>query len=145
MTHVPCEGGSQAVTDLVGGQVPLLFPSRPTAIPFVQSGKINALAVTSSVRASALPDVRTVAEQGLAGFEASVWFAMVGPAKLPADIVARVDAARNAALADPGVQATIRKQGDEPQPGSAADLGRNIRTDSDRWAKVVRDAKIAFE
>jgi tripartite-type tricarboxylate transporter receptor subunit TctC len=88
---------------------------------------------------------QAVAEQGLAGFEAGVWCAMVGPAKLPAEIVVRVDAARNAALADPGVQAAIRKQGDEPQPGSAADPGRQIRTDSDEWAKVVRDARIAFE
>jgi tripartite-type tricarboxylate transporter receptor subunit TctC len=145
MTHVPYKGGSQAVTDLVGGQVPLLFSSMATAIPFVQGGKINALAVTSSTRASALPDVSTVAEQGLAGFEASVWFAMVGPARLPADIVARVNAAQNAALADPAVQAAIRKQGYEPQPGSPADLARQIRLDSDKWGKVIRDAKIAFD
>jgi tripartite-type tricarboxylate transporter receptor subunit TctC len=145
MTHVPYKGGSQAVTDLVGGQVPLLFSSMATAIPFVQGGKINALAVTSSTRAAALPDVPTVAEQGLAGFEASVWFAMVGPAKLPADIVARVNAAQNAALADPAVQAALRRQGYDAQPGSPADLARQIRADGDKWARVIRDAKIAFD
>jgi tripartite-type tricarboxylate transporter receptor subunit TctC len=145
MTHVPYKGGSQAVTDLVGGQVPLLFSSMATAIPFVQGGKIHALGVTSAARASARPDVPTVAEQGLPGFEASVWFAMVGPAKLPGEVVSKVSAALNTALADRQVQDAIRKQGYEPQPGSAADLARQIRTDSDKWAKVIRDARIAFE
>lgn len=145
LTHVPYKGGSQAVTDLVGGQVPLLFSSMATAIPFVQSGKIVPIAVTSATRASALPEVRTVAEQGLPGFEASLWFAMVGPAKLPPDIVAKINAAQNAALNDPAVQAAIRKQGYEPQPGSPADLSKQLRADYDKWGKVIRDAKISFD
>ncbi len=144
MTHVPYKGGSQAVADLAGGQVPLLFSSMGTAIPFVQSGKIKALGVTSLSRASGLPDVPTVAEQGLAGFEASVWFAMVGPAKLPAEIVAKVNAALSAALAEKGVQDAIRKQGYEPVPGSPADMARQIRIDYDKWGKVIRDANISF-
>ncbi len=135
----------QAMAGVRMTHVPLLFSSMATAIPFVQGGKINALAVTSTIRAAALPDVPTVAEQGLAGFEASLWFGMVGPARLPADIVARVNAAQNAALADPAVQAAIRKQGYEAQPGSPADLARPIRGDGEKWARVIRDAKIAFD
>lgn len=144
MTHVPYKGGSQAVADLIGGQVPLLFSSMATAIPHVKTGKIKAIAVTSSTRASALPDVPTVAEQGLPGFEASVWFAMVGPAGLPAEIVARVNEAMNAALNDPAVQEAVRKQGYEPAPGSADAFAKRIRADYEKWGKVIRDANISF-
>ncbi len=145
MNHVPYKGGSQAVADLVGGQVPLLFSSMATAIPFVQSGKIRALAVTSDKRASALPDVPTIAEQGFPGFEASVWFALVGPARLPAEIVAKANAAMNSALAEKGVQDAIRKQGYEPLPGTPADLARSIRSDYEKWGRLIRDRKISFE
>lgn len=144
MTHVPYKGGSQAVADLIGGQVPLLFSSMATAIPHVKTGKIKAIAVTSSTRASALPDVPTVAEQGLPGFEASVWFAMVGPAGLPAEIVARVNEAMNAALNDPAVQEAVRKQGYEPAPGSVKAFADRIRADHEKWGKVIRDANISF-
>jgi tripartite-type tricarboxylate transporter receptor subunit TctC len=144
LIHVPYKGGNQAVTDLVGGQIPLLFSSMATAIPYVQSKKIKAIAVTYPTRASALPDTPTVAESGLAGFDASVWFAMVGPANLPDDIVAKTNQALNAALAEPGVQESLRKQGYEPVMGSAADLAKQIRADYDKWGKVIRDAKISF-
>lgn len=144
MEHVPYKGGSQAAADLIGGQVPLLFSSMATAIPHVQTGKMKAIAVTSLTRASALPEVRTVAEQGLPGFEASVWFAMVGPAKLPEEVVARVNGAINAALADPKVQDAIRRQGYEPVSGPPGGLAAQIRADHEKWGKVIRDAKIVF-
>jgi tripartite-type tricarboxylate transporter receptor subunit TctC len=145
MTHVPYKGGSQAVADLVGGQIPLLFSSMATAIPHVESGKIRAIAVTSAARAWALPDVKTVAEQGLPGFEASVWFSMLGPAKLPNEIVTKVNQALNEALKDPKVQESIRKQGYEPQPGTPEDFAKQIRADYEKWGKVIRDANIKFE
>lgn len=144
MEHVPYKGGSQAAADLIGGQVPLLFSSMATAIPHVQTGKMKAIAVTSLTRASALPDVPTVAEQGLPGFEASVWFAMVGPANLPAEIVAKVNRAINAALADPKVQDSIRRQGYEPVSGPPDGLAAQIRADHEKWGRVIRDAKIVF-
>ncbi|MFM1990754.1 MAG: hypothetical protein RJA99_3711 [Pseudomonadota bacterium] len=145
LTHAPYKGGNQAVADLAGGQVPLLFSSMSTAIPFVQQGKIVALGVTSATRASALPEVPTVAEQGLPGFEATLWFGLVGPAKLPAEVVTKSHAALTAALADRAVQDAIRRQGYEPVPGSTAEFAARIRADADKWAKVVRDAKIAFD
>ncbi len=144
MVHVPYKGGSQAVTDLVGGQVPLLFSSMATAIPHVQNGKIKAIAVTSTKRASALPDTPTVAEAGLAGFDASVWFALVGPAKLPSDIVTKANQALNAALAEPAVQEAIRRQGYDPVAGSPAEFAERLRADYEKWGKVIRDAKISF-
>jgi tripartite-type tricarboxylate transporter receptor subunit TctC len=145
LTHAPYKGGNQAAADLVGGQIPLLFSSMSTAIPFVQQGKIVALGVTSATRASVLPDVPTVAEQGLPGFEASLWFGLVGPAKLPAEIVTKAHAALTATLADRAVQDAIRRQGYEPVPGSTAEFAARIRADGEKWAKVVRDAKIAFD
>lgn len=144
LIHVPYKGGNQAVTDLVGGQIPLLFSSMSTAIPYVQAKKIKAIAVTYPTRASALPDTPTVAESGLAGFDASVWFAMVGPANLPEDIVAKANQALNAALKEASVQDSLRKQGYEPVTGSAADLARQIKADYDKWGKVIREAKISF-
>jgi tripartite-type tricarboxylate transporter receptor subunit TctC len=101
--------------------------------------------MSSDKRASALPDVPTIAEQGFPGFEASVWFALVGPAKLPAEIVAKVNAARNAALVEKGVQEAIRKQGYEPLPGTPTDLSRSIRSDDEKWGRLIRDRKISFD
>lgn len=144
MTHVPYKGGSQAISDLVGGQVPVLFSSMATAVPHAQSGRARGIAITSADRASALPDVPTVAEQGLPGFEASIWFAMFGPRNLPAEIVNRTNAAMNIALNDPEVKDTIRRQGYEPRPGPPEDLSRQLKADLDKWGKVIRDAGITF-
>ena len=145
LIHVPYKGGAQAVTDLVGGQLPLLFSSLGRAMAHVQAGRIRTVAVTSLARAAALPDVPTVAEQGYPGFEASVWFAMVGPAKLPAEIVAKANAALNSALADPAVKDAIRKQGYDPIAGTPAECARMFRADYEKWGKVIRDAGISFE
>lgn len=144
LIHVPYKGGNQAAADLAGGQIPLLFSSMATAIPHVEAGRIHALATTSAARASALPKVPTVAELGFAGYEASVWFAMVGPAGLPEPIVRQVNAALNQALADPQVQEMIRKQGYEPGPGTPQACAAQIRADHAKWGKVIRDANIRF-
>lgn len=144
MTHVPYKGGNQAIADLVGGQIPVLFSSMATAVPHAQSGRARAIAITSADRASALPDVPTVAEQGLPGFEASIWFAMFGPPKLPAEVVTKTNEAMNVALNDPAVQDAIRRQGYEPQPGTPEDLARQVKADLEKWGKVIRDAGITF-
>jgi tripartite-type tricarboxylate transporter receptor subunit TctC len=144
LVHVPYKGGNQAVTDLVGGQIPLLFSSMATAIPYVQAKKIKAIAVTYPTRAPAVPDTPTVAESGLEGFDASVWFAMVGPAKLPGDIVAKVNEALNAALEEASVQESLRKQGYEPVRGRPEDLAKQIKADYEKWGKVIREAGITF-
>jgi len=144
LVHVPYKGGNQAVTDLVGGQIPLLFSSMATAIPYVQAKKIKAIAVTYPTRAPAVPDTPTVAESGLEGFDASVWLAMVGPAKLPGDIVAKVNEALNAALEEASVQESLRKQGYEPVRGRPEDLAKQIKADYEKWGKVIREAGITF-
>jgi tripartite-type tricarboxylate transporter receptor subunit TctC len=116
-----------------------------TAVPYVKAGKIKALGVTSPDRASALPDVPTIAEQGYPGFDATVWFALVGPPRLANDIIARMNQALRTTLDDPQVQDGIRKQGYEPSPTTPQGLLDRIRSDLVKWGKVVRDANIVIE
>ena len=145
LVHVPYKGGSPAAVDLVGGQIPMLFASTGTALPFIQSGKMRALAVTSIKRSSVLPDVPTVAEQGYPGYDATVWFALVAPARLPADISARLHGALQGALADPAAQQALRRQGYEPIPGAADIVSARVRADLAKWGQLIRDKKISFE
>lgn len=145
MVHVSYKGGAPAMIDLIGGQVPLLFASMGTAVPYIQSGKIKALGVTSTTRPGVLPNVPTVAEQGLDGYDATVWFAFVGPAKLPSHVLSRLNGALTDALADAGVQNTLRRQGYEPAPSTPQQLYDRIKTDLAKWGKIIRDHKLVFE
>jgi tripartite-type tricarboxylate transporter receptor subunit TctC len=145
LVHVPYKGGGPAITELLGGQLPLLFSSMGTAVPYVKSGKIKALGVTSPDRSSALPEVPTIAEQGYPGFDATVWFALVGPPGLANDIISRVNQALRTTLDDPQVKDGIRKQGYEPSPTTPEGLLDRVRSDLAKWGKVVRDANIVME
>lgn len=145
LVHVAYKGGGPAMTDLLGGHIPVLFASMGTAVPHIKSGKVVALAVTSTTRVPAVPEVPTVAELGYPGFEALIWFGIVGPARLPADITAKVNAALNTALEDKGVQEAIRGLGYEPAPTSPAQFAAVIRNDLEKWRKVVREANIKAE
>ncbi|MFZ9377697.1 MAG: tripartite tricarboxylate transporter substrate-binding protein, partial [Burkholderiaceae bacterium] len=145
MVHVPYKGGGPAMVELLGGQVPLLFASMPTAVPHIKSGKIKVLGVTSATRSSALPQAPTIAEQGLSGFEAAIWWGLLGPAGMPADIVQKLNAAMNAALSDAAVAEKVRSQGYEPMTSTPAECAARIVADLAKWGKVIRDAKITFE
>ena len=147
LVHVAYKGGAPAMTDLMGGQIPLLFSSMATAVPHIKSGRIKGLAVTALQRASAIPDVPTAAEQGLPGYEAVAWFALIGPAGLPAEVVSSASRALNRALEDRGFQEAIRAQGFETAsvPSTPAKLASLIRSDFEKWGKVMRDAKIKAE
>lgn len=145
MVHVPYKGGGPAMVELLGGQVPLLFASMPTAVPHIKSGKIKVLAVTSATRSSALPQTATLAEQGLVGFEATIWWGLLGPAGIASDIVQKLNSAMNAALSDPQVAEKVRSQGYEPILSTPADCAARIVADLAKWGKVIRDAKITFE
>jgi tripartite-type tricarboxylate transporter receptor subunit TctC len=142
MVHVVYKGGGPAMIDLLGGHVPVLFASMGTAVPHVRSGKIKGLAVTSAARVPAIPEIPTVAELGFPGFEALVWFGLVGPANLPPDIVAKVSQALNRALDDKSVQDAIRNIGYEPVPTTPGQFADVIRNDLEKWRKVVREANI---
>ncbi len=144
-SHVPYKGGAPALVDLIGGQIPVLFSSLGSAMQYIQSGRVKPIAVTSLTRSGAIPNVPTVAEQGFAGYEATVWFGLVGPAGLPPEIVSKLNRALNAALADPGVADAMRKLGYEPITSTPQEFADRIRVDLAKWARVIKDAKIQLE
>lgn len=145
LVHVPYRGGAPAATDLVGGQIPMLFASTGTALPFIEQGRMRALAVTSPKRSSSLPNVPTVAEQGYPGYDATVWFSMVGPARLPPAIVSRFHGALQGALSDAKVQQALRRQGYEPLLGGLDIQDRRVKEDLAKWGNLIREKKIRFE
>jgi tripartite-type tricarboxylate transporter receptor subunit TctC len=138
MTHVPYKGSAPALTDLIGGQVQLMFDNLPSSLQFIKAGKLRALAVTSATRAPALPDVPTVAEAGLPGFEASSWFGVLAPAGTPADIVAKVNSAVAAWLASPAAKEQLAAQGAIAAGGPPDAFAKHIADESAKWAKVVK-------
>jgi tripartite-type tricarboxylate transporter receptor subunit TctC len=135
--HVPF-GPAQAVTAVVGGQVPIGSTSLPPALPMVRDGRLRGIAVTSLRRDPALPDVPTVAEQGFAGFEALTWFAMVAPQGTPAAICDRMNAEINRALVSPELRQRLDAAGFVPDPRSRADFASYLREEVTKWAAVVR-------
>lgn len=145
LVHVPYKGGAQAAVELMGGQIPLLFSSMGTAVPHLPTGKMKAIGVTSAKRAGIVPNVPTVAEQGLPEYEASVWFGFCAPAGVPAAVVSTVNQALQAALADPNAQEQIKRLGYDTMPGTPQDMAKAIALDTAKWGKVIREKKIAFE
>jgi len=145
LVHVAYKGGGPAMTDLLGGHVPVLFSSMGTAVPHIKSGRIKAFAVTSTSRVPAIPEVPTVAELGFPGFEALIWFGIIGPARLPADVVSRVSQALTTALGDKSVQEAIRGLGYEPVPNTPSQFREVIAADLEKWRRVVREANIKSE
>jgi tripartite-type tricarboxylate transporter receptor subunit TctC len=144
MVHVPYRGGGPAVADLLGGQVQVMFGSLPTSIGYIRSGKLRALAVTTSTRSEALPDVPTVSEF-VPGYEASSVWGLGAPRSIPHEIVERLNNDINAALADPKFKARIGDAGGTVLPGSPADFGKLIVEETEKWAKVIKAANIKPE
>jgi len=138
MTHVPYKGSSPALTDLIGGQVQVMFDNLPSALPQIKGGKLRAIAVTSLKRAPALPDIPTISESGLPGFEASSWFGVLAPAGTPAPIVARINAEVNRWLQSADAREKLISQGAEAAGGSPEQFAAHIRAESEKWAKVVK-------
>ena len=140
MTHVPYKGSAPAVQDLISGQVQLMFDNLPPSLPQIKAGKLRALAVTSTTRAPALPDVPTMAEAGLPGFEASSWFGVLAPAGTPPAIVAKLNAEIAKWLATPEAKERLSKQGANAAGGSPEDFVKHIAAETTKWAKVVKDS-----
>jgi len=140
MTHVPYKGSAPAVQDLISGQVQLMFDNLPPSLPQIKAGKLRALAVTSATRAPALPDVPTMAEAGLPGFEASSWFGVLAPAGTPPAIVAKLNAEIAKWLATPEAKERLSKQGANAAGGSPEDFVKHIAAETAKWAKVVKDS-----
>lgn len=139
MVHVPYRGGAPALTDLIAGQVQVMFDNLPTCAEHVKSGKLRGLAVTSAARSEVLPDLPTVADF-LPGYEASAWYGIGAPKGTPPDIVDRLNKAVNEILADPKVKAKFSEYGAILLPGSPADFGKLLADETEKWGKVVKFA-----
>jgi len=145
MVHIPYKGMSIAITDLMSGQVSLTFGTSLSVIPHVPSGRLRALATTGAQRSPALPELPTVAEAGVPGYEASLWYGFVGPARLPPEIVRRLNSAIVAVLGLPDVRARLASQGVDPQPTTPEEFAQLLASDVERWAKVIQRAGIQPE
>ncbi|HEY2228085.1 MAG TPA: tripartite tricarboxylate transporter substrate binding protein [Xanthobacteraceae bacterium] len=144
MVHVPYRGQGPALTDLLGGQVQVLFATTPGTTDYVKTGKLRALAVTTASRAEVLPDVPTVGDF-VAGYEASQWYGVGAPRNTPAEIIDRLNQEINAALADPKMKARFADIGGEALAGSPAAFGKLIAAETEKWGKVVRAANLKPE
>ncbi|HTS40782.1 MAG TPA: tripartite tricarboxylate transporter substrate binding protein [Xanthobacteraceae bacterium] len=141
LTHVPYRGSAPALTDMLGGTVQVMFDNMPSSLPHIKAGKLRALGVTTAKRSPALPDVPTVAET-VPGYEASAFFGMGAPKGTPPDIIDKLNKAVNAALADPKMQAKLAEQGGTVLPGSSADFGKLLASETEKWAKVIKSQNV---
>ncbi|TDS79341.1 tripartite tricarboxylate transporter substrate binding protein [Comamonas sp. JUb58] len=138
MIHIPYKGSAPAVTDLLGNQIAIMFDNMPSAIQHVRSGKLRPLAVTTAKRSPELPDVPTVAEAGVPGYEATSWFGLFAPTKTPADVQAKLHAAIIKVLQKPDVIKKIGDQGGEVVTESQAEFGKFIAAENEKWKQVVK-------
>ena len=146
ITHIPYRGTALSIPDLVSGKVHLLFDSVVSGLPHVKDGKLKALAITSRTRSALVPDIPTVAESGLPGFESTTWFGIYAPKGLPADITAKLNAELNAAMKAPEVAERLARLGAEPvAANSPAQFAALVAADSARWAKLIRERGIRTE
>ena len=140
IVHVPYKGAAPAMNDLVAGHIPMMFDNIPAVLPQVRAKTINAIAVAGSGRASALPDVPTVAESGVPGFEASAWFGLVAPAKTSASVLAKLEGDIDAILKMPDVQKRFDELGAEPGTVSGAAFGKFLADETTKWTKIIRES-----
>ena len=145
MTHIPYRGGGPAVTDVMGGQVPLLWVSIPAAAQFVKQGRLKALAVSTTKRSAAFPDVPTMQEAGVADFEVDSWYAMFVPAKTPKPVIERLNKALNTVVAEPDIKDKLLAQGSEGVGGAPDALGKTVHLELAKWARLAKEANLKAE
>lgn len=145
MTHIPYKGMALAIVDLMSGQVTMTFGTSLSVVPHVRAGRLRALATTGTQRSPALPDLPTVAEAGVPGYEASLWYGFAGPARLPPEILNRLHSAIVAVLRLPDVRERLASQGVDPQHNAPEEFAKLLVADVERWAKVVQRAGVQAE
>jgi len=145
MVHVPYKGNAPALTDLVGGHIDLIFNGLTSALPLIKIGKLRALAVTSLKRAGALPDVPTIDESGLKGFEAVAWNGLTAPAATPREVIAKISADVLKVVNSPELNERLRSEGSDPVGDSPAEFAAFLRNEIAKWAKVIKFAKVKPE
>jgi tripartite-type tricarboxylate transporter receptor subunit TctC len=140
MQHIPYKGRAQAVPDLLGGRIAMIFDNMPSALPLVKAGEVRAIAVTSAQRSPAAPNIPTIAESGLPGFEATSWFALYAPAGLPRDVLARINAETARVMALPDVREKLGGLGLDVATGTPESLAAFMQGETSKWAKVVKES-----
>ena len=145
ITHIPYKGSTPAVADLMGGQISMIFDNMPSVIQQVKSGRLKALAVTSAQRNPQLPEIPTIQEIGIAGYEVWSWFGLLAPAATPKPIVDKLNATIVEIIKQPDVQAKIIELGAVPVPETSAEFGAFIAAETLKWAKVIKEAKIGMD
>jgi tripartite-type tricarboxylate transporter receptor subunit TctC len=138
IVHVPYKGGAPAIADLIAGNVQLMFESTNSIVPHVRAGRVRALAVTGAQRAHSLPEVPTMIEAGVPGYEVTAWSGVIGPAGLPRPVLERLNAAVNGAINEPATRARLAEMGSEGGGGTPEEFAVLIRRDSAKWAEVIR-------
>jgi tripartite-type tricarboxylate transporter receptor subunit TctC len=145
MLHVPYKGSAPAVTDLIGGQIDMMFDTASSSLPHVKGGKVRAIAVTGGARLRELPDVPTFAEQGMKDFDVPVWYGIVAPAGTPSPVVQWLNTEINAVLKDPTVAERLVAIGAVPVGGTPAQMGEFMKAQSTRWARVIKEGNVKVE
>jgi tripartite-type tricarboxylate transporter receptor subunit TctC len=145
MQHIPYKGRAEAIPDLLGGRIQMIFDNMPSALPLVQEGKLRAIAVTSAQRSAAAPNIPTIAESGLPGFEATSWFALLGSPGIPREVQMRINAETLKVMAMPDVKEKLAKLGLDPNPGTPEALATVIEVETAKWAKVVKESGARIE
>jgi tripartite-type tricarboxylate transporter receptor subunit TctC len=145
MIHIPYRGGAPAINDLIPGRVDVMFDNMPSIVSHVRSGSLRGLAVTTKERVAAAPDIPTIAESGVPGFDVFSWFGFFVPAKTPPEIVARVNADTNAALAYAPVKSRFEELGATPKGSTPGELAAFLKAEIDKWGPVIQEAKIRVE
>ncbi len=140
MQHIPYKGRAQAVPDLLGGRISMIFDNMPSALPLVKAGEVRAIAVTSAQRSPAAPNIPTIAESGLPQFEATSWFALLGPAGMPREVQLKIAAETAKVLALPDVKEKLATLGLDPAPGTPEALAGVIQAETVKWARVVKES-----
>jgi tripartite-type tricarboxylate transporter receptor subunit TctC len=145
MTHIPYRGGAPAINDLIPGRVDVIFDNMPSIISHVKGGTLRALAVTTKERVAVVPDLPTIAESGVPGFDVFSWFGFFVPARTPRDVVAKLNADTNAALVYRQVKSRFEELGATPKGSTQAELAAFLKSETDKWGPVIREAKIRVE
>jgi tripartite-type tricarboxylate transporter receptor subunit TctC len=145
LVHIPYKGNAPALADLLGGQLPMMFDNLPGAMGQIKAGRVRVLGVSSMARHPSLPDVPTISESGLPGFEVVVWYAVFAAGTPPGDVLARLSTASHRAVSSPEVQRKLSDAGVDGGASSPADLATRVRVEMAKWAKVVKDAKLPVQ
>lgn len=145
LAHIPYRGAAPSLGDLLAGQIPMMFDSLPGVLAHIESGQLRALGVTTSTRAEQLPDVPTIDEAGLKGFEALAWFALYGPAKLPQDVVDKLSADVNAVLGSDEIKTNFSGLGATPGQMTQPEFAKFVDAEIDKWGEVIQAANIKIE